>query len=272
MKLYLQDKNANELDLTGYNPNWTISPTSIDVRQSVIDRYKQYGSTIISDNYFGARKISLTFNLAQKPVTSIANTDLLYTTKLNEIAYFLRNDASPFYILDKQDTLNIRRLKVSAGAITESFNTGLEKRFGQYTINFMALDSLWEETEQTITNANYAVDRYVDVTLPIYCFPSYFQISFLSDSVLTTTIQETNSGRYLTINTSSFPVSSAVVVDSRTTGSLTINGTQYNQFILNGGFFPLQTGTNRIRIYINYSTATYLSTAPTIVYRPRFPY
>jgi len=272
MKLYLQDKNASELDLTGLNPNWTISPSNIDVRQSVVDRYKQYGSTIISDNYFGSRKVILSFDLYQKPVTSVANTDSLYASKLNEIAFFLRNDQAPFYIIDKANALSHRRLRVSPGNITESFQTGLEKRFGQYQVNFLSLDALWENAEVIVTNATYATDLYTDVTLDTYSYPSYFKIAFTSDVASVTTIQEINTGRYISLNTSNFPAGSTVYVDSRTTGELNISGTNYNQFIQNGGFFPLNAGANRIVIYKDYSTIGYLSTAPTVTYRPRFPF
>lgn len=272
MKLYLQDKNANELDLTGYNPNWTISPIDINVRQSIVERYKQYGSTIISDNYFGSRKISLSFNLAQAPNTSIANTDLLYTTKLNQIAYFIRNEAAPFYIIDKQNPLSHRRLKVSPSGITENFQTGLEKRFGQYTIPFASLDALWEGIETAYVNPNYGTQFYTEITLDAYSYPSYFKIAFTSDFANFTTIQETNTQRYMTIQTNSIPTGTAIYIDSRGTGELNISGTSYNQFIVGGGFFPLVSGLNRIIIYKDYSPITYLSTAPTITYRPRFAF
>ena len=272
MKLYLQDKNASELDLTGLNPNWLISPMSIDLKQQIVERYKQYGSSVISDNYFGSRKVTLSFNLAQKAVTSVANTDSLYTTKLNEIAYFIRNTQAPFYIIDKANALSHRRLKVSIGGLTESFSPGLEKRFGQYQINMVSIDALWEGAEVTVTNASYATQFYTDVTLDTYSYPSYFKIQLTSDSADQTIIQETYSQRYLTINTNSFPAGSTIYVDSRTTGELNISGSSYNQFIINGGFFQLNSGSNRIRIYKNYTTNLYLTTAPIITYRPRFPF
>jgi hypothetical protein len=282
MRFYVYDKDNNELDLTSVDQAWTIAPTSIEVKQTVADRYKQYGSTIISDNYFGARKFSLQFKVISGPKTTYTNSgqiDSYYNDIVNKIIYFFRAEQYPFYLEDRQTVGAYKRIKIQPGNFSEDYNVGMEKRFGTYTYNFLAVDALWENPEITAPTTTYATDKFIEIELPKYAYETYFKLVYTQESADYTTIMEVNSGRYITIQTDTIPAGKIVTIDSRGIGEILIDGASYLQFIYDGSFFPLKYSEvlnvsvkNKIIVFKDLLITDYLTNPFDITYRSRIAF
>ncbi len=162
--------------------NYHKSIDNLKYRQKTIERYGRSGVVLVGDREIGERKITINFAL-----NSTGDTE--YNLVMNRIySFFVRNKA-PFYIIDGD-----KRAIIELIQLNNTETAGLEKRLGNIRLQFIMLDSFFEDLNticinQTLTNRNGFIlnnngssDSYPKFTVGFKAETTNFKLHNLTNS------------------------------------------------------------------------------------------
>lgn len=239
----------NELDLSAlsvsgekYKPK--RNEISIKYNSDALDKFGISGSYETGDGTVKSRSFDVSCYV-------IGRNDLEYRQRITRINQFFKAKFRPFYVYDDD---NLLRSKILLGSIEQKFKSqGLENIFCELSLKCEMLDSLWEDSSETVEQFyNVSANSTFTVTVAdanglevMDAFPVIEIVSkgFNPNIVLT---NQANNG---TIRLSDSNIANGVKLTVSSLDGTVKIGTNLKPAIKTGGYFlKLENGDNIIKI------------------------
>lgn len=237
----------NELDISTlseaarYHPK--ITSYSHKLNNDTLEKFGKSGSFIIGDDTFKETKFALNFYV-------LANTDLIYRTKILDILNFFKQKNAPFFFQIEFDDTSVLQTPIQITDFKHDYKAeGLEHRYANVSINMTMPDPFLEDVSYTTVNFT-GVTSGSEITITISdanCYEA-FPIFTLTSSGFNPLVSLNNDANNLSISLadSNFTAGKVMVVNSEN-GEIKL-GTNIKPNIKTAGYFiKLEQGTNNIQ-------------------------
>jgi phage-related protein len=243
-------------------PGWTLTIGQYKRRLGVSQRYGREGAKITGDRKVSSRTLTL-----QKDFGTSNDDD--YNDLIESVHGIFYDDYSPFYLVDTDRQV---RANIELDSINPTWTKGLEKRKTSIQLQFIMIDSYFENYNVSTENwANAAdSDTYLVTNIgAVDAFP-IITITAQGDNFEFTILNQRTEG-LITIGTNAFVLGTTIEIDCQN-GTIylddTITRTEISHAIADGtGFFWFDLGDNTLEYQSIYGNADIV-----IEYRPRYAF
>jgi hypothetical protein len=254
MKFKFLDKNNNELDVSNFIVNSLAKkiypkPDFPDIKTNtkILERFSIDGGYETGDGTIKTRSNKLSIDIVS---TSDKNFRLIY----NIIANFFRPENRPFYTYDSDNQV---RQKISFKGINSKYIEGAEMRVSSCSIDYEAIDPLFETDEIIVTTLNVIPNQTISInTIDMNSLSPNYQIP-VRESIPIIEIKALATNPDFVINNLTTEETFRIIDSSFTTGRTisvsTFDGEVKNENIVNnkilssGRPFKLINGINNIQ-------------------------